>query len=66
VIEDKNAAPIDDVTLPPLFSSSLVMSGTLIFTAIVLLVWNIPYALKFFAFTISGVGYGESLLCCST
>ncbi|UZJ53326.1 hypothetical protein CBS101457_002646 [Exobasidium rhododendri] len=36
---------------------NLVMAGTLIFTAIVLLVWNVPYGLKFFAFTISGVGY---------
>ena len=36
---------------------NLVMSGTLVFTAIVLLVWNVPYGFKFFAFTISGVGY---------
>lgn len=34
------------------------MAGTLVFTSIVLLIWNVPYALQFFAFTISGVGYG--------
>lgn len=33
------------------------MAGTLIFTSIVLLIWDVPYGLKFFAWTISGVGY---------
>lgn len=33
------------------------MAATLIFTSIVLLAWNVPYGLKFFAWTISGVGY---------
>lgn len=37
------------------------MAGTLVFTAIVLLIWNVPCALKLFAFTISGVGYGKSV-----
>lgn len=41
------------------YLNSLVMAGFLIFTSIVLLIWTVPYALKFFAFTISGVGYGE-------
>lgn len=33
------------------------MSTALLFTSIVLLVWDVPQALKFFAWTISGVGY---------
>lgn len=50
------AAWVTDITRKR-WPVNFVMAGFLIFAAIVLLVWNVPYAFKFFAFTISGVGY---------
>ncbi|PWN27017.1 MFS general substrate transporter [Jaminaea rosea] len=51
------AAAVTDLPSIPRWTVNPVMAVSLIFTSIVLLIWTVPFGLKFAAFTIGGMGY---------